>query len=172
VRSGLKRRSRLAVPEAIDITIDRARGTDAPWSKPVIRERIWRDAVGGRIADRARPVELVRGILWICVATSVWASELSLLSAELVSRLRERGVAVRQLRFRVGPIDAHGSPRDSRRKRTVRPEVDLPEELEGHLSAIGDDELRKEIAGAARANLAWQETLAPADRPVRPRRPR
>jgi hypothetical protein len=156
------------MPEAIDVTIDRARGPSAPWAKPAVRERTWRDAVGGRIADRARPIELVRGTLWIRVATSVWASELSLLSDQLVKRLRERGVQVYHLRFRVGPVEQYGGPADPRRTRTVRPAVPLPSELQEAIAVIDDGELRESIARAARANLAWQENLAP-DRPSRRR---
>jgi hypothetical protein len=135
-----------------------------------VRERVWREAVGGRIADRARPVELSRGTLWIRVATSVWASELSLLSVELIKRLRAGGVAVHNLRFRVGPIDPHGGPVDARQSRVVRPAIALPAELQAELAVIDDEELREGIAGAARANLAWQENLAPEARSARLRR--
>jgi hypothetical protein len=161
MRSSARRRSKLTLPEPIDVTIDHARGPDAPWAKPAIRERIWRDAVGGRIADRARPVELSRGTLWVRVATSVWANELSLLHDQLVQRLRERGVFVNHLRFKVGPIEQHSAPAEPRRKRTVRPAIALPSELEAAIRVIDDDELREGIAGAARANLAWQENMAP-----------
>jgi hypothetical protein len=152
------------MPEPIDVTIDHARGPDAPWGRPAVRERVWRDAVGGRIADRARPVELSRGTLWVRVATSVWANELSLLSDQLLQRLRERGVQVYHLRFKVGPIEQHSAPADTRRRRTVRTEVALPPELEEMLGAIDDGELREGIADAARANLAWQENLGPPRR--------
>jgi Dna[CI] antecedent, DciA len=170
VRSSGKHRRRLHVPESIDVTIEHARGPDAPWAKPAIRERVWREAVGGRIAERARPEELTRGTLWVRVATSVWASELSLLSAELIQRLRVRGVTVQNLRFRVAPIDPHGGRPDPRRTQVVPPLAPLPPELLGHLAVVGDEELRQGIAHAARANLAWQENLAPEPRPA-PRRP-
>jgi hypothetical protein len=165
MRSSARRRSNLKLPEPIDVTIDRARGPDAPWAKPAVRERVWRDAVGGRIADRARPVEISHGTLWVRVATSVWANELSLLHDQLVQRLRERGVSVHRLRFKVGPIDPHGSPAEPRRNRTVRPSVTLPRELEAAIGRIDDDELREGIAGAARANLAWQEDHLPTRLP-------
>jgi len=161
MRARARHRSKLTLPEPIDVTIDRARGPDAPWAKPAVRERVWREAVGGRIADRARPVELSRGTLWVRVATSVWASELSFLQEQLVERLRERGVCVQRLRFKVGPVEPHGSPAEPRRHRTVLPAVTLPRELEAAMRSIDDDELRKGIAEAARANLAWQENHAP-----------
>ena len=165
------------MPESIDVTIDHARGPSAPWGKPAIRERTWREAVGGRIADRARPVELIRGTLMVRVATSVWASELSLLSEQLIARLCERGVPVTSVRFHVGPVERYGDPPDPRQRRAVPASVALPGELEMATLAVSDDELRECIAGAARANLAWQNNLAPqcangsaAARPSRPPR--
>jgi hypothetical protein len=159
MRASERRRPKLRVPEAIDLTIDQARGPSAPWGKAAIRERTWREAVGGRIAERARPVELLRGVLKVRVATSVWASELSLLSDQIVQRLRERNVPVKSLRFHVGPVDQHGAPADPRRRCAVPPLVPLPKELEEALLALDDAELREGIASAARANLAWQENL-------------
>jgi hypothetical protein len=162
------------VPEPIDLTIDQARGPSAPWGKAAIRERTWREAVGGRIADRARPVELSRGTLRVCVATSVWASELSLLSEQILVRLRERNVAVTSLRFHVGPVEPYGAPSDPRRRSVVPPAVPLPKDLEVALLAMDDAELREGIASAARANLAWQENLAasPNEAPRGARAPR
>jgi hypothetical protein len=163
-------RPKLRVPEPLDLTIDRAGGPAAPWAKPAVRESIWRDAVGRKIADRARPVELARGTLLIRVATSVWANELSLLSEQLIQRLRERGVQVRTLRFRVGPIEQFGGTEDPRRKSFIPPAIKLPALLEGAIAGVADEELRKEIAGAARANLAWQGNMAPRTRATSGRR--
>jgi hypothetical protein len=151
-------RPKLLVPEPIEITIDHVKSP--VWSKPAVRESTWRDAVGVRIAERAQPVELSRGTLWVRVATSVWANELSLLSEQLMSRLRERGVPVERLRFKVGAIDLHGGPPEVRRRRAALPSPRLPGEVEDRLADVCDDELRERIADAARANLAWQENLA------------
>jgi hypothetical protein len=161
MRASQRRRPKLRVPEPIDATIDRASGPRAPWSRPPIGERTWREAVGGRIADRARPVELVRGLLRVRVATSVWASELSLLSEPIVARLREKGVPVTSLRFHVGPVERFGGPPDPRQTRAVPASVPLPREVEDALLTLRDDDLREQIAGAARANLAWQKDLGP-----------
>jgi hypothetical protein len=160
MRANHQRRPKLRMPEPIDVTIDHARGPSAPWAKAAIRERTWREAVGGRIADRARPVELIRGTLRVRVATSVWASELSLLSEQIVARLRERDIPVTDLRFHVGPIERYGGPSEPKHRRAVPSSVALPRDLEAALLALEDDELREGIAGAARANLAWQDNRA------------
>jgi predicted nucleic acid-binding Zn ribbon protein len=161
MRVSYRRRPNLRMPESIEVTIDQATGPSAPWSRACIRERTWREAVGGRIADRARPVELNRGILRVRVATSVWASELSLLSEQILARLRERGVPVTNLRFHVGPVERFGGPADPRETRAVPSRVALPKELEEALRVLSDDDLRERITDAARANLAWQDSLSP-----------
>src|SRR5580692_10528044 len=136
MRVSYRRRPNLRMPESIDVTIDQATGPSAPWSRACIRERTWREAVGGRIADRARPVELNRGILRVRVATSVWASELSLLSEQILVRLRERNIPVTDLRFHVGPIERYGGPSEPKHRRAVPSSVALPRDLEAALLAL------------------------------------
>jgi predicted nucleic acid-binding Zn ribbon protein len=149
------------MPEAIEVTLNRASETRFARTGAPISDRTWRDAVGSRIADRARPIELERGILVIRAATNVWASELSLLSEDLLARLRDRGVAVVSLRFRVGAVDPFERPPDRRRTRAVPAPAALPAPLEQAILAVPDEELRKTIAEAARANLAWQTHVQP-----------
>src|SRR4051812_23820804 len=104
-RGRKKQRRKLAAPEPMEELLDRA-GEDRFAKKRVpIPVREWRAAVGPRIADRARPWTLERGVLVVKVATSVWANELQLLAPELIARLRARGFAVDSLRFRVGALD-------------------------------------------------------------------
>src|SRR5678810_371252 len=64
--------------------------------------RDWEAAVGTRIAARARPIRLERGVLLVRTATATWAQELTLLADAIVEQLVKRGVPVRSLRFRVG----------------------------------------------------------------------
>jgi hypothetical protein len=124
--------------------------------------REWKLAVGPRIADRAHPITLERGILLVKVTTSVWANELSMLAPELVSRLRNRGFAVDQLRFRVGPLDLPERPPERRMTRKVPAPVPLGPELRARIAEVGDPELRAVIERAASANLAWQDFVSPA----------
>lgn len=131
--------------------------------RPPISDRVWNDAVGARIADRAKPVTLERGVLVVRAATSVWASELSMLSDALVMRLRAAGLDVRELRFRVGAIEPPARPIERRVTRKVPPPAPLPPVLAAEVARVVDDELRATIATAARANLAWQRHVTEAD---------
>ncbi len=157
------RRPRLVEPEAIEVTLDRAGEARFGRNKAPVSDRVWRDAVGARIADRARPVEFERGVLVVRAATNVWASELSLLSEDLIARLRDRGVPVTGLRFWVGEVEPMGHPVERRPARAIPPPAPLPAPLEEAIRAVHDDELRETIANAARANLAWQDHLQPAE---------
>jgi Dna[CI] antecedent, DciA len=147
------------MPERLEVTIDSAGGACPPWAKPPVPESVWREAVGVRIADRARAVELDRGTLIVRVATNVWASELSLLGDQIAARLRERGLAVTGLRFRVGPVERLGGTPDRLRSRKAPRRVELSEELSSAIGSVGDPALRELIASAASANLAWQENV-------------
>src|SRR4051812_14537265 len=104
------RRPSLKQPEPIEGVIDRAGENRFARNRPPVSARVWAAAMGARIADRARPVYLENGVLTVRVATSVWANELSLLQASLIARLRNEGVEVKELRFRVGPIDPPARP--------------------------------------------------------------
>jgi predicted nucleic acid-binding Zn ribbon protein len=127
--------------------------------------RDWEAAVGTRIAARARPMRLERGVLLVTASTSTWAQELSMLSADIVAQLRSRGVPVDSLRFRVGQVDPPDRPPQRDEVRREPPLAALPEPVAAELSRIGDDELRRAIALAARKNLGWQEALKPKKRP-------
>lgn len=155
------RRSKLVIPEKIEVTLDRASEARFARTNAPISDRAWREAVGSRIADRARPVELERGILVVRAATNVWAHELSLLSEDLLARLRDRGLVVNSLRFRVGEVEPLSPPPATRRARAVPPPAPLPPGLQEAIRTVPDDELRETIADAAQANLAWQTHVRP-----------
>jgi hypothetical protein len=152
-----KRRAKLERPELLDGVLQRAGENRFARTRPPVSDSVWIHAVGHRIAERARPVGLERGILTIRVATSVWASELSLLSATLIDRLRALGVEAKELRFRVGPLESPARPLETRETREVPPPAPLPPELAMSLSRILDDELKHAVAHAAQASLAWEK---------------
>ena len=156
VTRSFRKRPTLRLPEPIEGVIDRS-GEDrfAPRRPPIAR-RVWREAVGPRVAARAEPAELDRGVLTIRVATSVWANELSLLSSTLLARLQELGAPITSLRFRVGPIQETPRPVEPRPARAVPAPAPLPTPLADTIAEVPDDDLRGSIALAARANLAWQ----------------
>jgi hypothetical protein len=160
----VRRRPRqpLAEPEALDAILGRTGENRFARSRPPFDTKLWRDAVGARISERAQPIAIQDGSLLLRVPNSVWAHELSMLSEDVCSRLRERGVEVRRLRFRVGdpPLaERRPEPRISRSVPAVRA---LPAELTHTLGAVGDEGLREAIAAAAAANLAWQSVAGPA----------
>lgn len=156
-----RRRKALAAPESLDGVLARASGNALADKRLPIALADWRAAVGPRIAERARPVALERGVLIVKVATSVWANELQMLSPELLLRLAQRGFAVQQLRFRVGPLDHVDRPPERRAYRKVPPPAPLAPELCAEVAKISDLELRATIEQAARANLAWQAFVEP-----------
>ena len=152
-----KRRPSLRLPETITGVIARS-GEDrfAPARQP-IAEHVWKEAVGVRIAERAKPVAIERGVLIVRAATSVWATELSLLTTTLVERLRAHGVMINELRFRVGSVEPPPRPPERRLTRAVPAPGPLPRPLADSIAQVDDGELQVAIARAARANLAWQK---------------
>jgi hypothetical protein len=150
-----KRRKRMFAPEALERVLARA-GEDrfAPNRAP-LPPHVWAAAVGARIAERTLPIAIENGVLVVRAATSVWASELSLLSDALVGRLRAAGISVRALRFRVGTIEPPERSSELRTSKVPRP-AELDPQVARSIARVEDAELREAIADAARANLAWQ----------------
>lgn len=122
--------------------------------------REWEAAVGTRIAARARPVKLERGVLYVRASSSTWAQELSLLGDTIAEQLRARGVAVQSLRFRVGKVEPIERPPWREDVRAEPPEAPLPPEVRRELGRVLDPELRNAIARAAAKNLGWQAAEA------------
>ena len=150
-----RRRKRMIAPEGLDRVLARA-GEDrfAPNRAP-LPPHVWAAAVGARIAERTLPIAIENGVLVVRAATSVWASELSLLSDALVGRLRAAGISVRALRFRVGTIEPPERSSELRTSKVPRP-AELDPQVARSIARIDDAELREAITEAARTNLAWQ----------------
>ena len=112
-----RKRRRLDAPERLEDVLERAGENRFARKQLPVPLAQWRAAVGPRIADRARPIALERGVLVVKVVTSVWANELSMLAPQIIDKLAEPapngapGVEVKSLRFRVGPLDViEGDP--------------------------------------------------------------
>lgn len=163
-----KRRKNLDAPEPMEDLLDRAGEDRFAKRRAPIPSKDWKIAVGPRIADRAHPMSLERGVLVVKVATSVWANELQMLAPEIVARLRVRGFGVDSLRFKVGPLDTPDRPPERRVYRKVPPPAPLAPELAKSIAAVPDDELRALIGRAASANLAWQTFVAEPSTGARP----
>jgi hypothetical protein len=149
-------RVRLMRPEALSAILNRAGENRFARTREAIPGPLWRDAVGARIAERAHPISIEDGVLLLRVPSSVWANELSLLSDDVRARLKERGVTVRELRFRVGVVPVVERPPERRIARTVPTTREIPDELARVLAGVADADLRAILEGAAGANLAWQ----------------
>src|SRR4051812_36254908 len=129
-RSGKRRRRKnLDAPEPMGDLLDRAGEDRFARTRAPIPMREWKLAVGPRIADRAHPVLLERGVLLVKVTSSVWANELSMLAPELLARLKVRGFGVTSLRFRVGPLDLPERAPERRAYRKIPRPVALDADL-------------------------------------------
>ncbi len=158
-----RRRKNLVAPEPMEDLLDRAGEDRFARRRSPIPMREWKQAVGPRIADRAHPLLLERGVLLVKVTTSVWANELQMLAPELVARLKLRGYGVETLRFRVGPLDLPERPPERRAYRKVPAPVPLEPELRASIAQVPDADLRAVIERAASANLAWQSFVSPSN---------
>jgi hypothetical protein len=85
------------------------------FNKPELRARLaqysfvtkWHDVVGDKIAKHARPLRLQGNVLYVQVASPIWAQELSLLKGVIISRLKKLGLAehsIQDLRFVVSDL--------------------------------------------------------------------
>ncbi|MRG94375.1 DciA family protein [Polyangium spumosum] len=167
--------------EPLVAVLARERGIAPPsdTSRSPVSARDWEAAVGSRIAARARPVKLERGVLHVRAASSTWAQELSMLCEPILAQLKARGVAVESLRFRVGPVDPPERAKTRGELRTTPPAVKLPEALATEIEHVADEALREAIRRAAAKNLGWQRmrtsrkrTEAPAtEAPATPAKP-
>ncbi len=153
-------RSRNRGPEALATLLSRASPDDASPMGAPLPPRAWYDAVGDRVARRARPIRLEHKVLTIRAATAVWAQELSFLAPTIIKRLAALGCAVESLRFCVGPVEPPSRTAKPRLAKSVPPPRPLPSALSLAIARIEDANLRHTIARAATANLAWQETTA------------
>jgi len=155
---GAKRARRRAGIEPLFSVLQRETGITAPpgTARAPVSPRDWEAAVGSRIAARAQPVKLERGVLHVRAASSTWAQELSMLSEPILEQLKARGVAVESLRFRVGPVAPPARAETRHDVRTSPPAVKLPEALAAEINHVADEALREAIRHAASKNLGWQ----------------
>lgn len=162
--------------EPLFAVLSRERGIAPPsdTSRSPVHARDWEAAVGSRIAARAQPVKLERGVLHVRAASSTWAQELSMLCGPILEQLKARGVAVESLRFRVGSVEPPAREKTRHDVRTSPPAVKLPEALAAEIEHVADEALREAIRYAASKNLGWQrvrEARAPTHEAPKPATP-
>jgi hypothetical protein len=70
-------------------------------------DQVWNDAVGQTLAANSRPGNLRRGVLEVIVANSAVMQELEFIKRKILKELTTlTPKKIRNLRFRVGPVDA------------------------------------------------------------------
>ena len=94
--------------------------TTRDWKKGIAEGNLftkWSEIVGAEIAEHCEPITLFEGKLTIRAETSAWATQLQLLSTELLKNIRSRseGALVEELRV-IGP----NAPSWKRGLRTIK----------------------------------------------------
>jgi hypothetical protein len=103
-------------------------------------------ACGPRLREHTRPERFSRGTLYIRVASSSWATQLSFVQADLLARIHQLpgGEGVRELRFSVGPLDevpAWSAAPPAREAPAPTP-APVDHRVAAALTQVPDDELR------------------------------
>ncbi len=137
--------------------LDGARVVSARRGKVAVDRETWRRLVGDRVARRTEPGGLSAGVLTIYVASAPWAQELSMLSDELMERLKPLKLGMQSLRFRIRQ-EISGPPKAPKRSPAAR--AAIPSELRERLDCVDDPELRALIADAAELWLGRQAKLS------------
>jgi hypothetical protein len=114
----------------------------------------WRSIVGHRVARHTMPTKLENGALHVVVSSALWASELSLLQAPILQKLRAVLPGVSLLRFRVGVVEQQPGAAPPVRIAAAP----LPETLEQKLREMEDQDLGKTIREAAGYSLGRATT--------------
>lgn len=137
--------------------LDGARVVSAERGKVAIDRDTWRRLLGDRIARRTEPGALQGGVLTIYVASAPWAQELSLLTGELLERLKSLRLTINSVRFRVRQ-QIQGSTALAKRSTAAR--APMPAELRTRVESLEDPELRQIITEAAELWLGRQAKLS------------
>lgn len=161
-RGSARSPARAAAPTPLGALLEATYHHAAGAAGVAIPRDAWRRIVGERIAARTRPRRLDGDTLTIEVATAVWAQELSLLSREIIARLRHHDARVRRLRFRVALVSRTESPTATATQRasTPAPLAALPEPLRAQLAHLEDTELRAILTEACARSLDLRQRAA------------
>jgi predicted nucleic acid-binding Zn ribbon protein len=93
-----------AAPRMLSVALGDLAATLAPATNLARVQEIWDRAAGAAIAACARPTAERNGVLTVTCAAAVWAQELDLMAAQLISRINDAlgGEVIRELRCRTG----------------------------------------------------------------------
>jgi len=81
--------------------------TDREWQSGIAEGNLfsmWREIVGGEIAEHTEPISLLDGVVLIKCSSTAWATQMSMMERDLLQTLQKSapGVLVESLRF-MGP---------------------------------------------------------------------
>ena len=105
-------------PQNIQAVLRRVLG-DLGWNEGVSAGRVleeWDEIVGAQVAQHVRPVSLDAGVLVVSASSSAWASQMRMLSAQMITTIEEHVGAhvISELRV-TGPAAAQRSWKKGRR---------------------------------------------------------
>jgi len=67
--------------------------------------RNWKDIVGNAISAHSKPVNLVKGCLYVNVDSSIWLNELNLyMKNDILKKIQAIHKNVKDIRFKIGPV--------------------------------------------------------------------
>lgn len=174
IEDGRTRRGRDVKPTAIGDLL-KATPIGRAASSVLVSRALWEEVAGVGFARRTKPDRLERGTLYILCASSGWAQELTLHSTVIVQRLKERGLEVERIRFKVAEVEAPErggvlapSREELARARTAEPE---PESL-APLENVVVPALRRTLVDTARAVRRRAAEVDAHERAARDRKPR
>lgn len=150
----MKRRERLA---RMRDTVDAKAAVDAALrayglTSAIEGERalaLWATVVGPQVAARTQADSLHDGVLRVLVVGSAWIQELSLMRGQLLERYRQAlgdSCAVRELQFRLGPVQQARSNGANRSRKAASPSATTSnDEIDTEADRVIDPELREII---------------------------
>jgi predicted nucleic acid-binding Zn ribbon protein len=95
---------RKTAPRSLALALDELGSELAPATTLARVQEVWAEATGAAIAVAARPTAERNGVLTVLCEAAVWAHELTMIEADLVSRINAAlgAEAIRELRCRTG----------------------------------------------------------------------
>lgn len=93
--------TRRRAPRPFSVAIERLRHDLAPPGLLSDVQRVWPGVVGAVVAAEATPTAERAGVMTIACSSSVWAAELEMMSADVVARLNDALLSLRD-----SPADA------------------------------------------------------------------
>jgi predicted nucleic acid-binding Zn ribbon protein len=104
----------------------------------------WRELVGPEIYEYARPLKIVRGVLWIEVENSAWLQQMQFEKLQLLDLLNQ-ALRLNRLNDIKMVLPAGGKSEEKKPARSVtfvRPDTKEIEAFERQVSCIGDEKCR------------------------------